>query len=107
MTLRTHGGHPILVGENYKVKAPGTNSREVWTVREIKSDDEILAKGDRTPHIRTFTKEQFVEMNNPKKIISESEEFITNIGGVEMWVERVDWWPPQKRRGRRPKGEAA
>jgi hypothetical protein len=95
------------VGWKYRINATGTNSREWWEILEVRENAkghmEVVAKGDKTPHNRTFLVEQVGEMNKPKQIISESVEFVQKIGNAEMWIERIDWWPPQERRGRKPK----
>lgn len=99
----------LKVGLKYKVEAAGTSALETWTIKQIttngRGDTEVLATGDRTPHARTFTPDKFKELEKKmsKKIVSES----IGVSGVlsdgkEIMIERIDNWPAQERRGRKP-----
>lgn len=95
----------LKVGLKYKVEAVGTSKFETWTITEI-NGDEVTAKGDRTAYPRTFRKNNFKELDKKmaKQIISESTELaLTLEDGSECYVERIDNWPAQERRGRKPK----
>ncbi len=97
-------GNPILVGCKYKVNAPNANG-DWWEVKSM-DDKSVVAKSDKFAYPRTFAIDALGEMKEMKQIISESVELVTTIAGKEMWVERIDHWPAQKRRGRKPKDQA-
>lgn len=93
----------IVVGREYKVDAPNTSSREVWTIKRI-NGDEITCVGNKTPYERTFLINQLKGMHTSMetKIISESVEKIGEVMGKEMHIERIDYMPHHERRGRKP-----
>ena len=98
----------IKIGLDYKVRAANTTSIERWTVLDKKQngrgDWEINAKGSKTPHIRTFTPDQFKELNvkTIKKIVSRSVKLVDTLSnGAEIWEEELINFPHQERRGRK------
>ena len=100
--METRDNYPIQVGLHYKVDAPNVKSSEYWEVVAI-NGDEVECKSDSTSYHRTFNHYRLFGMKEAKKIISEEIEVIGEIDGAEMAIERLIWWPPQQRRGRKPK----
>jgi hypothetical protein len=98
----------LVEGGEYKVNAPGTSTRERWTITKIKDNGEVEAKGSNTPHIRTFLPEVFYldetqKKKAEKKMITESIEKVGELSdGTEMWIEKIIQMPAHKRRGRKP-----
>lgn len=95
----------VKVGCEYRVEAPNTNSREVWTVKSIKGD-EVTCKGSKTPYERTFLSSQLQEIHKKmaKPIVSESVKVVGEIHGKSMNIERIDYMPHHERRGRKSNG---
>lgn len=107
----------IVEGIPYVVEAPGcVKKTERWTLKDKKQTKDgwyVEMRGSFSPYVRTFTPDQVVSIDKKvekklaESIISESIELVTTIQGKEMWVERIDNWPLQKRRGRKRKSEVA
>jgi len=97
----------VFVGLECEVRATGTSSSEIWTVKKIvqnKSGDwEVFAKGNKTAFNRTFTLEQLVGVHShmAKEIVSESGEVVGTIDGLDMHIENINYMPHQERRGRK------
>lgn len=103
--LVNSAGEPILIGLKYHVSAPNTSSRDWWAITSIDdgpSGRQVTAKCDRFAYPRTFAIEAVGVMKEVKQIISESIQWLGKIDQADMWVERIDYWPSQKRRGRKP-----
>lgn len=104
----------IVIGLPYKVRAVASKTTERWTpVRKTQNSKsgqwEIECKGTLTPHNRTFTVDQFKELDVKvqKKIVSNSVKLVGTLSnGAEMWEEELINFPHQERRGRKPKGES-
>jgi hypothetical protein len=100
----------IIIGQQYKIKAPGTTAREWWTVTNKhlnrREEWEITCTSPSSAHARIFRPESFKEMKQDKQLISNSvklEHVLSD--GSEIWIEDVVYLPFQKRRGRRPNSE--
>lgn len=109
----------IVIDERYKIQAVGAtgywivvgkkqNKFEEWEIsakKDLKLDPrDVTAKYNK---IRTFRPEQFLEKKEDKRmkkeVISESTEKVGTIKGLGMFIEDVQQWPDEKRRGRKPK----